>query len=228
MPCKEFFKVNPNTHTRTPYDKAHLTTCKACRYTTRMQTVRAFIAIELPPTIQSRLDALTSRLRAESGLSVRWLPAKNIHLTLKFLGEIPSTKIPPITAVMQQHAANFSHFQIHMGGIGAFPNPRRPRVIWVGLHAPESLMGLQKAIEASLIPLGFTPEARPFSPHLTLCRIPPEKQAQSANQVQMLLQNSPAAELGSFTVEHLTLFRSELLPAGAVYTHIARVELPPS
>lgn len=139
------------------------------------QAIRAFIAIELPEEVRRDLNAIQKEIQSRVGESsrkaVRWVPSANIHLTLKFLGEVSTTNLDRLTDVLQAEAARHPSFQIQFGGLGAFPNVRRPRVIWVGSQAPLELNNLQKGIDQGTHILGYPSEDRPFSPHLTLGRI---------------------------------------------------------
>jgi 2'-5' RNA ligase len=129
----------------------------------RMTLVRAFIAIEIPASIQTAIHDQTASLRqsADSTL-VRWVNAANIHLTLKFLGDVSSASLPFLSQTLTAEAAQHRGFGLQVGRLGSFPTPRRPRVIWIGIHAPEALGALQHGIEAAARRLGYETEARGF------------------------------------------------------------------
>ncbi|RPJ50159.1 MAG: RNA 2',3'-cyclic phosphodiesterase [Chloroflexi bacterium] len=189
-----------------------------------MDAIRAFIAIELPEDIRQQLDAIEKQVIARAGdpgrRAVRWVPASNMHLTLKFLGEVSTGNLQALARVMQAEAIKHRRFEMTIGQLGAFPNVRRPRVIWVGTEAPGELSALQKAIEAETHKLGYPVEERPFSPHLTLGRISQNARPDEVTQVAHALGELKIGEISRMTVERIHLFRSDLLPTGAVYTSL--------
>ena len=137
-----------------------------------MSMLRAFIAIELPGGLQKAISQVIERLQLPAGKSVvRWVQASNIHLTLKFLGDIAPTSLGVIEEVLKTEAGLHSDFRMEAGGLGAFPNTKRPRVIWLGVDAPPELTSLQRGIDSATAKLGYASETRPFSPHLTLGRV---------------------------------------------------------
>ncbi|MCX6010413.1 MAG: RNA 2',3'-cyclic phosphodiesterase, partial [Chloroflexi bacterium] len=136
------------------------------------QTIRSFIAIELPETVKTGLQQLQTELTLPQYSFVKCVAPEGIHLTLKFLGNISAQKVTEITRVMEQASQVVSPFQLHITEVGAFPNMRRPRVLWVGIKGEvDKLVGWQQRIDMGLVPLGFAKEARPFTPHLTLARL---------------------------------------------------------
>ena len=184
-----------------------------------MSLLRTFIAIELPQTIQEAIAREISGLRRQvnRGL-VRWVAAQNLHLTLRFLGDTAESSLDQIEQMLARQAAQFQPMEIEIGGFGSFPNPRRPRVFWIGVQAPAELSTLQRRIENLAQSAGFEAETRPYSPHLTLGRV---SQKISSNEMQTLrsaLETIRIGRLGSFTAEAVHLIRSDLRPEGAVYT----------
>jgi len=125
--------------------------------------IRAFIAIEIDPVTASQIAAAIEQLKARSA-AIRWVGAGNIHLTLKFLGNIDESKIEPIGAALTDALCPFQRFTINAKGLGVFPNPKRPRVLWVGLVGSR-LTELAVVVESALVPLGFAREEKTFTPH---------------------------------------------------------------
>ena len=190
-----------------------------------MNTVRAFVAIELPPHILTHLENLQSRMKQDvpAGL-VRWVKSEGIHLTLQFLGDVPTTQIEAIAAAIQAVCVSYTPFVFHVGGLGCFPNLRRPNVIWVGVDEPGGILPrLQRDIEQSLKPLGFKPEDRKFSPHLTLGRIKGGRPAELQALGEYITHSK--VQIGEAQAAAVHLIRSELLPGGAVYTSLAEAPL---
>jgi 2'-5' RNA ligase len=192
-----------------------------------MEQVRTFIAIELDETIRIALADLQERLKAKVPRdSVRWVKSEGIHLTLKFLGNVPANRIEEVERVLTRSCAGFSAFSFSVGGLGCFPNPRRPRVVWVGVQEEsETLKRLQKAIEEGMERLGFPPEGRRFHAHLTLGRTQRRASSGDVRRLGQLVEETNIGELGQMEARAVSLMKSDLKPMGAVYTQLAAVEL---
>lgn len=186
------------------------------------QPLRTFIAIELPVAVSRELAAIQQRLRGH-GLTLRWVKPGNIHLTLKFLGDIMPADIQEIELAMQTAAQANLPFDVTIQGLGVFPGIRRPRVLWSGLGgAPERLERLHRSLEDALVERRIAREKRPFKGHLTLARIkgaPDSRQLLSAIEAEGMFEPLP------LPVSELVLFQSRLQPAGAVYTPLVRIRL---
>jgi RNA 2',3'-cyclic 3'-phosphodiesterase len=182
-----------------------------------MTAIRAFIAIDLPTNFREKLDAVIDSLQTVIPDAVRWVPVKNIHLTLKFLGDISPANLQVLSKILAAETMKCPPFVMSAGGIGAFPNHRRPRVIWVGVKAPSVLENLQRNIEGETRRLGYSPEERPFSPHLTIGRVSHTAKPQDIRQLSETLVNLNTGDLGQVPVDKIFLFRSDLYPTGAVY-----------
>ena len=186
-----------------------------------MSVIRAFIAIELTDEIHQRLDEVIARYKKQMPqVPIRWVPAKNIHLTLKFLGDVSVASLELLTSQLQKEVAAHPSFEISVGGSGAFPNPRRARVIWVGVEAPAELAAVQSGIESGMELLGYAREDRPFSPHLTLGRVSRNATAPDLRMIAQAVETTKVSFLGAVRVRQVQLFRSDLQPTGAVYTRI--------
>ncbi len=180
--------------------------------------VRCFLAINLSESVKKRLQALQQEL-AKAGADVRWVRPEGIHLTLKFLGNIPEEKIEPIAKAAQEVVAKFRPFCLRVKGLGTFPSGRKPRVIWAGLEGDlKPLLQLQKELEDSLTKLGFEPESRSFVPHLTLGRVKSNRRVEKLRQLLAEQNNRVGEGWEEIRVETLILYKSTLKPSGAVYT----------
>lgn len=187
-----------------------------------MASVRAFVALELPPAIQDGLRAISTDLQPKTKtLPLRWVPIENIHLTLKFLGEIDEANIKIISDMLQSKAKSTPAFDVSLNGLGVFPNPRRPNVVWVGADAPEALQDLQRQLEVELSVLGFVLEKRPFSPHLTIARVRREARPADSKQISEIVASTHVAAFSGH-INTLTLYRSQLKPGGSVYNPLSR------
>jgi len=184
--------------------------------------IRSFLAIELPATVQAKIGKVVEDARATSA-DVRWVSPGKIHLTLKFFGNIEESKIDSIAATIQGPAGEAKAFPLSVRGTGAFPNLKNPRVIWIGLVDSEGrLAGLQKEVESSLKKIGFESEDRPFHPHLTLGRV---KSNHGRQELVRCVEKYREEELGTFQVEKMVLFKSDLTPTGPIYTSLREVRL---
>lgn len=183
-----------------------------------MTVIRAFIAIDLPVFIQQKLSEILDLVKRPDNKAVRWVPSNNIHLTIKFLGDVSQANVELLTKILRSEVSRHRPFEIRISGLGAFPSVRRPRVIWVGVEAPPTLLSLQRTIEAETVRLGYAAEERPFSPHLTLGRVAHNATPEEVHKVADVLTSIQVGELGCAVVDHVCLFRSDLQPGGAVYT----------
>jgi 2'-5' RNA ligase len=179
--------------------------------------LRAFIAIDLPQTIQAALGQAQAAFRAACP-DCRWTRPEGIHLTLKFLGHISDEQIQQVTTALAA-LGPFEKFSVHVTGFGFFPNARRPRVFWAGLEAPPTLEELAKCVEDVMHKLGFPREKRAFAPHLTLARF---KTPRAQPRLQASVEKRVEKSLGRFEVSEFFLFESKLSPHGAEYRKVAR------
>jgi RNA 2',3'-cyclic 3'-phosphodiesterase len=192
-----------------------------------MSILRAFIAIELDDSVRVGLEQLQRRLRAEpiSGF-VRWVAPSSMHLTLKFLGDVDSARVPHVMAVVKAACAGVAPFELAVRGAGCFPNYQRPNVVWAGLiGAVQPVTALAQRIESGCAQLGFEPEDRPFSPHLTLGRVGRETGSSERRQIGDLVRRLDIGQLGVVHADVVHLMRSELKPSGALYSSLGSVKL---
>ncbi len=190
-------------------------------------TWRLFIAVALPGPVISVLEEAQDALKAAGAPRiVTWVAPANIHLTLKFLGETPITQCDAISAALSGAAGQHGPFTLSTSALGCFPSARDPRVIWTGLGGDvDPLQHLHKSIERATARLGFPPEQRPFSPHLTLGRVRRDATRAEAERLGILIGHSAPPPSVRWSVTELSLFRSELKPSGAVYTRLHSVPL---
>jgi 2'-5' RNA ligase len=183
--------------------------------------IRAFIAVTLDPIVIDRVaDACAQLERHIAG--VRWVPPANFHLTLKFLGAIDETMVEPLGVALREELRLFPRFTINAKGLGVFPSPKRPRVLWVGLTG-DRLVTLASMVESALQPLGFAPETRKFAPHLTIGRWREEGSAPKSLGRQLAIWETH--DFGASHVESVKLIQSVLKPQGASYFDLATVPL---
>jgi len=180
-------------------------------------TLRTFIALELPPSVISLLEKVQEELKSMR-LRAKWVRPGNIHLTLKFLGNITPGDIDKIGGAMIDAADDFTAFDLVAGGVGVFPGIKRPRVIWVGLGGQiQLLFALQRMLEDNLAALGFKKDKRPFKGHLTLGRF---RQTVNPNTIRQIMREYANLSSEEFTARRIILFKSDLNPTGAVYSQL--------
>lgn len=191
-----------------------------------MEPLRTFIAIELPGSVKSILSRLQDDLRRGECAPVKWVNPDGIHLTLKFLGNVGAEKIPELTMTLRGAATGIAPFRLELGTPGVFPHFRAPRVIWIGLIGnTRSLSDLQQSVERALGPLGFPPEGRRFSAHLTLGRV---RESATPAERQSLGEAVSSLETKArtvFEVNSVSLMRSTLSREGASYSCLASIAL---
>lgn len=182
--------------------------------TQRPDRIRAFVALEVDPAARARLAGLVRELQAKMQ-GVRWVATKGVHLTLRFLGAASREQLDRLQARLRAAASACPRFQTRIAGLGLFPERGSPRVLWLGVPLPPEALALQAACEEAAVSAGFAPEPRPFRSHLTLGRW-----RDRAPRPEL-----PEVDLGPLHLEALVLVRSELKPAGAVYTPLATLPL---
>lgn len=191
-----------------------------------MEQIRAFIAIDLPQELKAGLKELQDRLREGSQVSARWVDPYRIHLTLKFLGNVAPDRIDGIARAMLKATEGTTPFQLKAGKPGAFPNPKRVQVVWIGIDGEiDKLQELQKRIELNLAPLGFASESRPFVPHLTLARVREGASPQERQKLGELIAAIKIDVAGNIRVDAINLMRSQLTREGAIYHRISSARL---
>ncbi|MGH9849358.1 MAG: RNA 2',3'-cyclic phosphodiesterase [Blastocatellia bacterium] len=180
--------------------------------------MRTFIAIEIPAEIKTALSRLQTELR-RAGAEVSWTKPENIHLTLKFLGEIEETLVSEIERACVDVAAEFQPFTLDLDSTGVFPNARQPRVLWAGLAGEtEKAVEIQRRLDERLAAIRFDREEKSFRPHLTIGRV---KSNRRTRELLALTRSYQLPRL-AFDVKEIVVMKSELLPAGARYTSLAR------
>ncbi|GBC62634.1 2'-5' RNA ligase [Desulfonema ishimotonii] len=190
-----------------------------------MDRVRAFIAFPLPKTVRDLIREIRADVQAQ-GFRMRWVRPENIHLTLRFLGEICRTDIDPVAGAMGNAAADVSPFPLGAGGVGVFPGIRNPRVLWVGVRGDTpSLLRLRQDLDQHLEAVGFPAETRPFRAHLTIARIRGRLPDTEARQLARIMEKHTASESERFTATEMILYQSDLKPSGPVYTRLRGVML---
>jgi RNA 2',3'-cyclic 3'-phosphodiesterase len=177
--------------------------------------VRLFVALDVPDAVRAALSELSERLK-KTCPNARWVRLEGVHVTLKFIGEVPAEQAEDIRRALGE-LPSFSPTEVRFAGLGFFPSARRPRVLWAGVEAGPQLAALAAAIEMKLEALGIAPEKRPFHPHLTLARFETPQRTQ-ALRTAIEAQGTP--EFGRETFGEFHLYQSVLKRSGAEYTRL--------
>ena len=184
-------------------------------------TIRCFISVTLPDDVRRPMADLIAELK-KTKPDVSWVPAENIHLTLKFLGNIDDSLIPLIKERITKKLSHYNAFYIKIVGVGCFPSERRPRVLWIGVERSDLLNSIQKDMEAEVEEFGFAPEDRPFSPHLTFGRV---RSQRGIAEMLRRVTEFRTADFGLVEVKSIHIMKSDLKPTGAEHTSIAAIPI---
>lgn len=180
--------------------------------------MRAFIAIDLPEKVKTSISSLQNNLK-ELNLSAKWVRPDNIHLTLKFLGNISDDKLTPVKEIIANIAKEFKTFEVNLTELGFFPNSRKPRVLFIATSKSEKLKAIADSLEEGLAKIGFVKEGR-FKSHLTLARI------KSLENISHLNKKITSLRIqASFKIDQITLYQSKLTSSGPVYEKLFTAQL---
>jgi 2'-5' RNA ligase len=183
--------------------------------------MRCFIAVNLDDSMKREIGSVITGLKS-GNWDVKWVPAENLHITLKFLGETSEDLAERIKRELAVISGRYGHLDLSFRGVGVFPDRKRPRVVWIDLFYPEELRRLQEEVEQILSTIGFEREDRPFSPHLTIGRI------RSSRGKDFLLNAMEALkdkDFGNIRADRISLMKSDLKPTGAQYSVVAEFPL---
>lgn len=182
--------------------------------------MRLFAAIDLPEEVRAALaheqQALARLCRQNR--EIRWARAEGLHLTLKFLGEVPAERVPGVAGALGE-LGDFAKFPVEIKGLGFFPDARKPRVLWAGVEASAALGELAGRVDTALERLDFAPAGGPFRPHLTLARF---RRPRSEPALEAAAAQAKSLSFGRFEANEFFLFESRLLPSGAEYHKLAQ------
>lgn len=184
--------------------------------------IRSFLAIELPNSVLKKIEEVQGDLK-QSRADVRWVNPRNIHLTLKFFGNIDESKIESIAHAIEGPVTATPPFSLKVKGLGAFPHLKNLRILWMGLTEGKGVLTiLQRQVEEELGKVGFEREERPFQPHLTLGR---SNSSRGRDELIGMMEKYREEEFGEFMVEKLILFKSDLRPTGPIYMALREAKL---
>ena len=180
---------------------------------------RIFIAVRLPDEVIGKITRISQFFQSQlPEEALKWVETENLHLTLRFLGEIPETTIEQVQQVLAQVATAQKSFELSVEGLGMYPNPKQPRTIWLGVQGVKPLIALHAELEKALGRIGIEKESRPFDPHLTLARVRDRTSREMAHHIGETLAAFKVDSLGVFRVNEIHLIESQLTPQGPIYT----------
>jgi 2'-5' RNA ligase len=181
--------------------------------------LRSFIAVDFPSEIIQKIEEIIKFFKTQTPeKALKWVSTNNLHLTLKFLGEIPEGRLDQIKTILSESLINRSTFTIGIKGLGMYPNKRNPRVIWLGITNEDSLIDLHKSLDQALQTADIEPEKRKYSPHLTIARVRRGTNQDTIKNIGDTLSQFKVDSLGNIPVEEIILYQSELTPKGPIYT----------
>ncbi|MBN1478309.1 RNA 2',3'-cyclic phosphodiesterase [Candidatus Sumerlaeota bacterium] len=187
--------------------------------------IRTFLAVDLTEDLRAKIADLLGRLKKGvqfTGAHPKWVDPAGIHLTLKFFGQTDETQRAAIAETLRGVARRHARHTVHIKGLGVFPTPRRPRVLWVGVSKATRLCALQEDLEGALESVGWASEEREFTPHLTLARL---KGLRRVHAFMDIVSGHRAWDVGPWPIDEMVLYQSTLRPQGAIYTPLERFRL---
>jgi len=191
-----------------------------------MNLIRAFIAIPIPATLQTAIQQGTASLQQEADSKlVRWAPVQNMHLTLKFLGDISEADVDTLKAALKREMESQPAFEIALKGLGAFPNISHPRVVWLGVEGKGSFLALHQCAEKVASQIGIDSDKGKFSAHLTLGRVRRQVRKAGKDQIRRAILAHQDVNFGTLDAEQVHLYQSKLETTGAVYRSLFAVQL---
>jgi 2'-5' RNA ligase len=190
------------------------------------ETMRTFIAVNLPDELLNKISQITAYFKANlQNNTVKWVERQNLHLTLKFLGDITDQQSDDVKSILKTSFVDYAPFTFSIQGLGMYPNPRNPRVIWLGLTETEALSKINKTLNQVLVKAGIEKDTRPFSPHLTIGRVKPQASKDQVKIIGEFLSQHNVDALGQIYTSEIHFFQSKLTPKGPIYTSLLSVPL---
>lgn len=187
--------------------------------------MRAFIAFDLPDRIKSEIQSISQTLRQLNlNKSIKWVEPKNLHVTLKFLGDTEPKKIDSLTEKIKKQLHPITPFRVSFSKIGAFPNQNKPNVIWVDLFPKDRLSMIYNTIEEICISAGFKADQKPFKTHITIARLKRSTRSAHVQQISKWIRNTPPVPSTEFLITGISIYQSNLTPNGPLYTRLQFID----
>ncbi len=184
-----------------------------------MAILRTFIAVDFPPEILQKFGKIIAYFKTQTPENtLKWVSTHNLHLTIKFLGDIPLNKLDQVKAVLSESLQDKPPFTIGIEGLGLHPDRRNPRVIWLGITSCDTLTNIYVALDRDLTVVGIEPDKRKYTPHITIARVKRRVETSAVKNIGETLSQFKVDSLGNFIVKEIILYQSELTPKGPIYT----------
>jgi len=181
--------------------------------------MRTFIAVDFPPEIIAKVAKIIQYFKTQTPeKAMKWVPVENLHLTVKFLGDVPENKLDQVKTILSSSLKRTPSFNIEIGGLGIHPNKNKPRVIWLNIACDQELIDIHQNLNMALVPAGIEPENRKYSPHLTIARIRKQTGKDTRQEVGRTLAQFRVDRLDKVTINEIILYKSELTRNGPIYT----------
>jgi 2'-5' RNA ligase len=188
--------------------------------------IRSFIAIDLPPEIRLAIVRVSTCLKTNlASQPLRWVDPDNIHLTLRFLGEISQAQLCNLVVVIRPLFRKFPYVNVTVSGLGAFPNTHKARVLWIGLEASPDLSQIINEMDVEINKMGIPWNEDKFSPHLTIGRVSRNATSADYNKIESVVSSTKVGIIGKYQVQSVNIYKSDLTPAGSVYTCFSSIPL---
>ena len=191
-----------------------------------MEKIRTFIAVDFSAELINQIGQIIHYFKTQvpEG-ALKWVESKNIHLTLKFLGDISTERVPLIENILKNELQHFSSFDIGVEGLGMYPNKKRPRVIWLGIVGGQSLIEMHQRLDRALLEVQVPQEGRAFSPHLTIARVRRRTDPDTAKSIGTILSQFKVDSLSILRINEVHFYQSDLTRHGPIYTRLISVPL---
>ncbi len=184
--------------------------------------MRTFISVELTDEIRGKIAETIEKLRL-TNTPVKWVEEKNLHITMKFLGEVKESEVEKLIAIVEDNVKGISFFNVKYEGMGTFPASTSPRVVWIGTSkGGEELKIIADSLEASLSKAGFKSEEREFTPHITIGRV---KERKNIPELLKAIEKVKNSKFGEMLVDHISIMKSTLTPKGPIYEVVKKIKL---
>jgi 2'-5' RNA ligase len=188
--------------------------------------MRTFIAVDFPPEIISKVAKIIEYFKTQTPeKAMKWVPVENLHLTVKFLGDVPEARLEQVENIISGSLKGIPPFKVEVGGLGIHPNKHKPRVIWLNIACEQTLMDIHQNLNHALADAGIEPDNRVYSPHLTIARIRDQTVKETRQGIGRTLAEFKVDKLGEVTINEVILYKSELTRAAPVYSPILRQPL---
>jgi len=183
--------------------------------------MRTFIAVDFPLEYLQKINEIANYFKSQTPEdAVKWVNPENMHLTVKFLGDLPLENLDEAKRIMDGSVGDWKPFEISVSGLGMYPNAKKPRVIWLGVHPEKPLVHIHQRLDQNLAALNIQREQRKYSPHLTLGRVRRMTDRDSVSQIGKTLSQFKVDSLGTIEVIQINLYQSDLTPKGPIYTKL--------